>query len=165
MIFIFLDFSLRFMAGRRRYLVNFSTMVQVSLSVMFLMLGEILFCLYCLLFLRENERYFEWCSILLLLELWFCVLLQVNEDSGNRRPIMLEAVDNPSSVASTSRRDEAASSSSSANKGSGEDSQGTSQDKPSKKAKKEKQEKESSGKNLSWQWSSFHLSVEKLVLY
>ena len=55
MIFIFSDFSLRFMAGRRRYLVNFSTMVQVSFSVMFLMLGEILFCLYSLLFLRENE--------------------------------------------------------------------------------------------------------------
>ena len=84
-------------------------------------------------------------------------MLQVNEDSGNRRPIMLEAVDNPSSGASTSRRDEAASSSSSASKVSGEDSQGTSQEKPSKKAKKDKQDKESSGNNLSWQWSGFHL--------
>ena len=87
--------------------------------------------------------------------LLYCVLLQVNEDSGNRRPIMLEAVDNPSSGASTSRRDEAESSSSSASvtsgKGSGEDSQITSQDKPSKKAKKDKQDKGSSGNNLSWQ--------------
>lgn len=58
---------------------------------------------------------------------------------------MLEAVDNPSSGASTSRRDEAASSSSSTSKVSGEDSQGTSQEKPSKKAKKDKQDKESSG--------------------
>ena len=91
----------------------------------------------------------------------YCVLRQVNEDSGNRRPIMLEAVDNPSSGTSTSRRDEAESSSSSASvaggKGSGEDSQSTSQDKPSKKAKKDKQDKESSGNNLSWQWNVFNL--------
>lgn len=94
-----------------------------------------------------------------------CTLLQVNEDSGNRRPIMLEAVDNPNSGASTSRRDEAASALSGASvasiKGSGEDSQSASHEKPSKKAKKDKQDKEMSGKNLSTRYSDFYLAVEK----
>ena len=97
----------------------------------------------------------EWSPIFLLHGLLMCCfVLQVNEDSGNRRPIMLEAVDNPNSGASTSRRDEAASSLSGASvagiKGSGEDSQSASHEKPSKKAKKDKQDKEMSGKNLSW---------------
>lgn len=108
----------------------------------------------------------EWSPIFLLHGLLMCCFwLQVNEDSGNRRPIMLEAVDNPNSGASTSRRDEAASSLSGASvagiKGSGEDSQSVSHEKPSKKAKKDKQDKEGSGKNLSWRWNGFHLSVEK----
>ncbi|KAJ7352896.1 E3 ubiquitin-protein ligase huwe1 [Desmophyllum pertusum] len=96
------DSRVRFMAGRRRYLVNFSTMVQV------------------------------------------------NEDSCNRRPIMLESVaaNSSNAGASTSRRDgEAAESSTSSSciaggKGTGEESQ----EKASKKAKKDKQDKESSDK-------------------
>lgn len=79
------------------------------------------------------------------------VFWQVNEDSGNRRPIMLEAVDNSSNGPSTSRRGEAESSSiraSVAGKGAGEDSKSTSQEKPSKKAKKDKQDKDSTGNNL-----------------
>lgn len=108
----------------------------------------------------------EWSLIFLLHGLLMCCfLLQVNEDSGNRRPIMLEAVDNPNSGASTSRRDEAASSLSGASvagiKGSGEDFQSASHEKPNKKAKKDKQDKEMSGKDLSWRYSDFHLGVEK----
>lgn len=65
---------------------------------------------------------------------------------------MLEAVDNPSIGASTSRRDETESSSSgisvAGGKGSGEDFQSSSQEKPSKKARKDKQDKESPGNNL-----------------
>ena len=60
-IFVFYDFSPRFMAGRRRYLVNFSTMVQVRSSVMFLMLRYNLyinffasFCRVFLVFIRYD---------------------------------------------------------------------------------------------------------------
>ena len=88
----------------------------------------------------------------LLLELHRTVLLQVNEDSGNRRPIMLEAVDNSNNGASTSRVDGAGSSSSRTaaadGKGSGGDTQSSSQEKPSKKAKRDKQDKNSTGSNL-----------------